>query len=139
MSWDFQTTVNLPSTNDESINSILVVQAEDSAPIRSVTADSQLPAANSLTQLEKKYADLKWKYTECLQDNVLLKSQCDYLNAKIEDLKRAQCEHDNLIDNEYETFENNESILAYVDVDNICISNKIENYLQETDTMFTNR
>lgn len=137
MSSDFQTTVNLPSTNDESINSILVVQAEDSAPIRSVTADSQLPAA-SLTQLEKKYADLKWKYTECLQDNVLLKSQCDYLNAKIEDLKRAQCEHDNLIDNEYETFENNESILAYVDVDNICISNKIENYLQETDTMFTN-
>lgn len=69
------------------------------------------------------------------QDNVLLKNQCDYLNKKVEDLKKTENLPDYAAD--FETFENNESIVAYVEVSNICLSNKIETYLAETNKIFT--
>ena len=66
---------------------------------------------------------------------MLLKNQCDYLNRKIEDFKTTQHFPDYAAD--FETFEKNESIVAYVEVSNICLSNKIETYLAETNNMFT--
>lgn len=71
------------------------------------------------------------------KDNVLLKSQCDFLNSKLENLKKATNTEDNLSDYDLDNFENNDSILAYVDVENICISDKIEKTCRETNQAFT--
>lgn len=118
---------NLPG---ESISSILVLNTTD---ISSSSGSNSTPTV--VENLDQKFQNMKWIYEECLKDNILLKSQCDYLNSKLEDLRKS----DNTLDAEYETFNGNESILAYVDVDNICVSTKIEQYIKETNEMFTNK
>jgi hypothetical protein len=126
---DFPTMENVASNLDDSINSIYVIHTtNDDAP-------PDIPTDNptAYAQLDQKYNDLKWKYDECLKDNLLLKNQCDYLTTKLVDLRKIQTVETN---SDYAVFENNDSILAYVDVDNICISNKIEHYFQEVNIMF---
>jgi len=129
----FPTIQNDSFNSGDSVDSVYVIHTTQNDIPSVIAKENQSVYA----QFDQKYNDLKWKYDECVKDNILLKNQCDYLTSKLVDFNKTIVGTGSEL--EYAVFENNDSILAYVDVDNICISNKIEHYFQETNLMFKER